>query len=82
MRKATLLSVAGVIAFGLAVPVMAQQGHSQAKSPRPENSAANAGDPNRRICVNEALTGSRMARRVCRTAREWQQEEGGLPDSR
>jgi hypothetical protein len=35
----------------------------------------------RRICVSVELTGSRMVRRVCRTAREWE-ERGGLESIR
>jgi hypothetical protein len=27
----------------------------------------------RRVCVNERLSDSRMRRRICRTAREWQE---------
>jgi hypothetical protein len=34
-------------------------------------------NPDRRICVSVELTGSRMVRRVCRTAREWE-ARGGL----
>ena len=30
----------------------------------------------RRICVREAITGSRMARTVCRTEREWRLLQG------
>ena len=38
-------------------------------------------NPDRRICVSVELTGSRMVRRVCRTAREWE-ERGGLESVR
>jgi hypothetical protein len=40
-------------------------------------------DPNpseRRICVRDSLTGSRMVRRVCKTAQEWE-AAGGIPGS-
>ena len=82
MRKVTLLSIAGVIALGLAAPVMAQHGSAQEKSPATANSAANAGDPNRTICIRADLSsGTRIVRRVCRTAREWE-AEGGIPETR
>ena len=57
----------------------------QRKSAATDNSQATArhdrgqdaaADPNRRICVSERLSGSRMPRRVCRTAREWQLLQG------
>jgi hypothetical protein len=38
----------------------------------------NAGE--RRICVTERLSGSRMPRRVCRTAREWRALDDGSED--
>lgn len=81
MRKTILLSALGAIALGLAGPAIAIQSGARTQQPA-EGSSASAGDPNRRICVSEAITGSRMARRVCRTAREWEEQEGGLPDGR
>jgi hypothetical protein len=34
------------------------------------------GDPNQIVCVNERVTGSRLARqRVCRTRREWEEHK-------
>jgi len=77
MRKAILLSAAGAIVLGLAAPAAANQTSPRAN--QPDSNAATAGDPNRRICVREAITGSRMERRVCRTAREWIEQEGALP---
>jgi hypothetical protein len=76
MRKAILLSAAGAILVGLAAPAAANQSSPRANQP---DSNATAGDPNRRICVREAITGSRMQRQVCRTAREWVEQEGALP---
>ena len=35
-------------------------------TPRPQ-----ARDPNRRICVSDRLSDSRMRRRICRTQAEW-----------
>jgi hypothetical protein len=39
----------------------------------PTSRVAPNGDPNQIVCVNERVTGSRVARqRVCRTRREWE----------
>jgi len=81
MRKTILLSAAGAIILGLAGPAAANQSSARTQQPADANSAA-AANPNRTICVREAITGSRMERRVCRTAREWQDQEGGLPEGR
>jgi hypothetical protein len=32
------------------------------------------GDPNRMVCRRENDTGSRLSKRTCKTAREWEQE--------
>ena len=32
------------------------------------------GDPDRMVCERQKKTGSRMTTRVCKTAREWEQE--------
>jgi hypothetical protein len=34
-------------------------------------------DPDRRICVREQLTGSRLRTTICKTQREWEAEAGG-----
>ena len=37
------------------------------------------GDPNQILCVNERVTGSRLAtQRVCRTRREWDEHKGEM----
>ena len=36
-------------------------------------------DPNQILCVNERVTGSRLAtQRVCRTRREWEEHKGEM----
>jgi hypothetical protein len=46
---------------------------AQAPAPRPEPN----GDPDQILCVNERVTGSRVAtQRVCRTRREWDEHKG------
>jgi len=43
-----------------------------------ETGPAQGVDPDRRICIHVAFTGSRAVRRVCKTARAWE-AEGGIP---
>ena len=82
MRKLLLISIAGA----LLVPALPAQAEPAAQtsarsepSPRDRGEAA---DPNRQICVSERLSGSRMPRRVCRTAREWQLLQADDSDDR
>jgi hypothetical protein len=78
MRKTVLISVAAA-AFCVstlpaqAAPASSDNSQASARQDRGQDAAA---DPNRRICVSERLSGSRMPRRVCRTAREWQLLQG------
>lgn len=71
MRKLLLIGVGAA----LLVPALPAQAEPAAQAgPRSEpqsQSRDSAADPNRQICVSERLSGSRMPRRVCRTAREW-----------
>ena len=83
MRKLLLISVAAM----LLVPALPAQAEPAAQAgARPAAPAARnrgeAADPNREVCVTERLSGSRMPRRVCRTAREWQLLQGDDSDER
>lgn len=53
-----------------AVPETSQAGTETGGTRQPQ------ADPNRQICVMERLSDSRMRRRICRTAREWQELQG------
>ncbi|TMJ20301.1 MAG: hypothetical protein E6G92_11295 [Alphaproteobacteria bacterium] len=76
MRKILI----GSLAFALlpaAVPARAGTASPNAAGASPPTSQQApareaAPDPNRQVCVTERLSGSRMPRRVCRTAREWE----------
>lgn len=70
-----LIAAAAAALTAAAFPAMAReagQGDTpDARSTQQQRSRADdAGE--RRICVNERLSDSRMRRRICRTAREWQ----------
>jgi hypothetical protein len=74
MRK-MLISSAAVILCAAAVPAIAapataNQDNNQtgAQTSRPQQ---RAGDPNRRVCVADRLSDSRIRRRICRTQAEW-----------
>jgi hypothetical protein len=85
MRKIVI----GCLAFALvptALPAQAEttspgQNTSQPRRAQERPARDSAADSNRQICVTEALSGSRMPRRVCHTAREWELLQNG-PDDR
>jgi hypothetical protein len=79
MRKIVITSFAAAL-FAAALPASAEtlpasgsaRGEPAAQPPR-----ARAGqNGERQICVREQLSDSRMRRRICHTAREWQQLHG------
>lgn len=83
MRKLFLISVAAMLLVP-ALPAQAEpaaQPGARASEPASRN-RDEAADPNRQICVSERLSGSRMPRRVCRTAREWQLLQADDSDDR
>lgn len=80
MRK-MLISIAAPLLLVAALPAAAQdQNQPRARDNNEAGQQTNA-NPERKICVNVELTGSRMNRRICRTAREWE-ERGGLEAAR
>lgn len=81
MRTSIILPVAGAIALGCVAPASARDDNSRAARDAAQPEAAGSNDPERTICVRAQITGSRLNRRICRTAREWE-EEGGLPATR
>ena len=83
MRKLYLISVAAALLLP-ALPAQAEPAaQPAAQSAQPSSRTRDeAVDPNRQICVSERLSGSRMPRRVCRTAREWQLLQADDSDDR
>ena len=63
-------------------PAMAANTTSNSNA-RPSSEASQRTDAasERQICVRTQLGGSRLTRRVCKTAQEWE-TAGGLPDQR
>lgn len=77
MRNLLIVTAAGALA-AIAVPASAQNSaalHADDNSSSGQRAARE--NPDRRICVRVELSGSRLVRRVCRTAREWE-ARGGL----
>ena len=70
-----LISSAAALLCAAAIPAVAapaNQDSTQTGAPN-ERSAQQerARDPNRRVCVSDRLSDSRMRRRICRTQAEW-----------
>ena len=79
MRKLIFSSLAAVLA-ATAMPAMADdttttaaRGEQTTQAPRARTPQA---DSERRICVREASSESRIRRRICRTAQEWRDLHG------
>jgi hypothetical protein len=79
IRFAVTATVGAVLFAGVASPVQAFQGRSSTAAAQATAAQADAvARQERQICVSTELTGSRMVRRICRTAAEWERA-GGLP---
>jgi hypothetical protein len=83
MRKLFLISVAAALVMP-ALPAQAEPaGQTSARPAEPATrNRDEAADPNRQVCVTERLSGSRMPRRICRSAREWQLLQADDSDDR
>ena len=79
MKPVATLIAATVSLALFAAPAMARDDNPRAARDAGRSQGVDAQDPDREICVRATITGSRLPRRVCRTARQWE-EEGGLPD--
>ncbi len=76
LLQAGTVFAATLLAAGAAAPVQAAPGDKATTAAQAKPEARKG----REICVNVDISGSRVARRVCRTAQEWQRE-GGIPTS-
>jgi hypothetical protein len=85
MRKIVLISVAAAFlapAFPAQAEAVLLNGARPAPAARQPRDRQTAADANREICVSERLTGSRMPRRVCHSARDWELLHGDPSDDR
>jgi hypothetical protein len=67
----TLALGAGLIA---AAPAAASPSASQDGIPAAASSQAGSNDDDRRVCVREQLSGTRVHATICKTRREWRAE--------
>ncbi|CUS44266.1 MAG: hypothetical protein V4610_14520 [Pseudomonadota bacterium] len=70
MTTFKILAAAGLVALAT-IPVMAQaaDGRPEPAANAPADAAATASK--KKFCVVEATTGSRVAKKICRTRTEW-----------
>ena len=79
MRASNVLFLTAAASLALlAQPAAASDDNPRAAREAAQAQAADAQDPDRVICVRTQLSGSRLMRRICRTAREWE-EDGEVP---
>ena len=64
----------GAAGAALSLLLLAGCASSESSQTRVDGSQQIAGDPDSIICRREKETGTRMSTRVCKTAREWEQE--------
>lgn len=80
MRKLLIVTAGAAAMLAAAGPAAARnsppnnQGND---STVPQQRARDGNAGERQICVNERLSDSRMRRRICHTAREWQDLQAG-----
>jgi len=79
MRKILISSAAALLCAAavpaIAAPVSQDSSQTGAQSDR-AGQEQRARDPNRRICVSDRMSDSRLRRRVCRTQAEWDALQG------
>jgi hypothetical protein len=85
IRNSAIAAMTASLALaGLATPTLAAQDRSYAvarpgeSQPASATTRTRAAESDRRVCVSVEMTGTRVARRVCRTEAEWE-AQGGLP---
>jgi hypothetical protein len=73
MRNVLIATAAVAALCATALPAAAQQAGGQAAQSSQQERARSGNDDQRRICVTEQASESRINRRICRTAREWRE---------
>ena len=75
-----LISSAAALMCAAAVPAIAAPANQDTSQSGAQSSSRTqqprAADPNRRICVSDRLSDSRIRRRICRTQAEWDALQG------
>jgi len=68
-----LIATAAAALCATALPAAARQASDQPAQPSQNQRARSSNEDQRRICVTEPASESRINRRICRTAREWRE---------
>ena len=72
MTKLFLIAISAMLSSTAAVPASARDGHSDPSATEAKADAQTGkASPNTRYCVVEAVTGSRIATKQCKTRSEW-----------
>jgi hypothetical protein len=80
MRNIALTALAAALCSA-ALPAAARDTQPRpAASDQQAGRADGASNPDRRVCIIDRLSNSRIPRRVCKTAREWQLENDWVDD--
>jgi len=77
MRKLSIATAAAALIAAAFPAAASETSASRARAGDATGQRVNEQAPERRVCVAVEMTGSHVIRRVCRTAREWE-ERGGL----
>jgi hypothetical protein len=68
-----LIATAAAALCAAALPAAARNSDDQAAQPSQQQRARSGSDAERKICVNERVSSSRISRRICRTAQQWRE---------
>jgi hypothetical protein len=71
MANSGLIIVLGTLLIGAAAPVNAEVGVGNGQTKAPASAVASK---EKKYCLKEALTGSRMSSQECKTKAEWARE--------
>ena len=85
MRKMLISGAAALLCAAAFPAVAAPAGNQDAGQNGPQQTRSDeARGPNRRVCIRQELSNSRIARPVCRTQQEWDRmrANGELDDDR
>ena len=78
VAQASLIAASGLLATVAPAAPAASNDAAQARPASSRVGEARRVDPDRTICIQVAFTGTRVLRRVCKSARAWE-AEGGIP---
>lgn len=69
--RTMLIATAAAALCAAALPAAAQNSSDQAARPSQQERARSGSAAERKICITERVSESRISRRICRTAQQW-----------